>query len=104
MNPCHENDPVAVAPLSAEDTDSVFIVVDGSTVEVFADGGEVAMASRVYFDQGPIFNFEVTTTGEASIINAEAHYPDEYSSQGLPDLDELTQFNPDEDPHEGPVR
>ena len=104
MNPCHENDPVAVAPLSAEDTDSVFIVVDGSTVEVFADGGEVAMASRVYFDHGPIFNFEVTTTGEASIINAEAHYPDEYSSQGLPDLDELTQFNPDEDPHEGPVR
>lgn len=104
MNPYYAGEPAAVAPLSAEDTDSLFIVVDGSTVEVFADGGEVAMASRIYFEQSPIYNFEVTTTGEATIINAETHYPDEFSSDGLPDLDDLTEFDPDEDPHEGPVR
>lgn len=104
MNPYYEGEPIAVAPLSSEDTDSLFILVDGSTVEVFADGGEVAMASRVYFENGPIYNFEVTTTGEAIIINSEAHYPDDYSTVGLPDLDELTQFDPEEHPHEGPVR
>lgn len=104
MNPYYAGEPAAVAPLSAEDTDSLFIVVDGSTVEVFADGGDVAMASRVYFENGPIYNFEVTTSGDAIILNAEAHHADDYSTVGLPDLDELTQFDPEEHPHEGPVR
>ncbi|NLZ58658.1 MAG: glycoside hydrolase family 32 protein [Corynebacterium sp.] len=104
MNPYYEGDPVAMAPLSAEDTDSLFIIVDGSTVEVFADGGDVAMASRVYFENGPIYNFEVSTAGDATILNAQAHYPDDFSTVGLPDLDELTQFDADEHPHEGPVR
>lgn len=103
MNPYYANDPVAVAPLTAEDTDSLFIMVDGSTVEVFADGGYVSMASRVYFDHGPIYSFEVTTTGDAEILRSENHFPDDFSSLGLPDLDELTEFGEDE-PHEGPVR
>ncbi|AKK05551.1 beta-fructosidase, levanase/invertase [Corynebacterium mustelae] len=49
MNPHHSGDAVAVAPLGEDDTDAVTIVTDGSTVEVFADGGQVALASRVYF-------------------------------------------------------
>ena len=80
----------------------MFIVVDGSTVEVFADGGYVSMASRVYFNNSPFYEFEVTTTGGAKIVRQENHFPDDFSSVAL-DLDDLTEFDEDE-PHEGPVR
>lgn len=50
MNPHHEGDKSAVAKLREDDSDSLSIFVDGSTLEVFADGGQVAMASRIYFD------------------------------------------------------
>ncbi len=52
MNPYHSGDPVASASLAEGDTDSLSIFVDGSTLEVFADGGAVTMASRVYIDGG----------------------------------------------------
>lgn len=68
MNPHHSGDPVATAPLSEVDTDSLGIIVDGSVVEVFADGGAVAMASRVYID-GECTALEVDAQGEAEIIN-----------------------------------
>lgn len=103
MNPNHAGDPPAAAPLTAEDTDSLFIVVDGSTLEVFGDGGYVAMASRVYFEEGPISDFDVTLTGAAEIIRSEDHFPDDFSSVGLPDLDFLVEFGAEE-PHEGLVR
>lgn len=105
MNPNHAGDPHAIAPLTDDETDSLFIVVDGSTVEVFADGGYVSMASRVYFNNGPFSEFEVTTTGDASIIRQESHFPVDFSSVSL-DIDDLTalmQFDENE-PHEGPVR
>ena len=57
----------AVAPLAEGDSDSLTVVVDGSTVEVFADGGQVAMASRVYFDGG-CSSITATTDGDADII------------------------------------
>lgn len=104
MNPHYPDSPWAVAPLTAEDTDSMFILVDGSTVEVFADGGYVAMASRVYFDGGPISDFDVSITGDASVRRSSAIFPKQYSSSGLPDLDDLTEFNEDDDPDEGLVR
>lgn len=56
----------AVAPLAEDDSDSLTIVVDGSVVEVFADGGQVAMSSRVYFIGG-CSGFEVSTTGSATV-------------------------------------
>lgn len=66
MNQHHQDSDLAVAPLTEGDTDALTIVVDGSTVEVFADGGQVAMASRVYFN-GTIEEFEVSTSGDAEL-------------------------------------
>ncbi|MDO5032020.1 GH32 C-terminal domain-containing protein [Corynebacterium sp.] len=56
----------AVAPLVEDDTDALTVVVDGNTVEVFADGGQAAMASRVYFD-GYCSGIEVATEGGAEV-------------------------------------
>lgn len=66
MNEFHAGD----APMSVElregDSDTLTVIVDGSTVEVFADGGQVAMASRAYIKGGGA-NFDVHTEGEAVI-------------------------------------
>lgn len=98
MNPHHRDegplDEPAVATLEEGDTDSLSIFVDGSTVEVFADGGMVAMASRVYFDGGTP-RFEVEESGEARILRAFQHFPHDFSSAGLPE---------DFGEYEGPVR
>ena len=59
----------AVAPLREADSDSLTIVIDGSTVEVFADGGQVAMASRVYFEDG-FAGLDVTVEGDAEILRS----------------------------------
>ncbi|MFH0411757.1 GH32 C-terminal domain-containing protein [Corynebacterium sp. L4756] len=56
-----------IAPLADGDSDSLTVIVDGSTVEVFADGGQVAMASRVYFDGG-CTNIKATAHGDAEIV------------------------------------
>ena len=56
----------ATATLADGDSDTLTIIQDGSTVEVFVDGGLIAMASRVYFDGG-CSGMEVETTGEAVI-------------------------------------
>ena len=61
---------MARAPLAEGDSDSLTILVDGSTVEVFADGGAVAMASRVYVDGGAQ-DFRVSLEGEAQV---EKHF------------------------------
>lgn len=57
----------AIAPLADGDSDSLTVIVDGSTVEVFADGGQVAMASRVYFEGG-CSSITASTDGDAEII------------------------------------
>ena len=57
---------VAVAPLVPADTDSLTVIADGSTLEVFADGGSAALASRIYF-RGVCSGFAVTTTGDAVV-------------------------------------
>lgn len=62
----HTGEAPASAPLAEDDSDTLTVVVDGSTVEVYADGGQVAMASRVYFDGG-CGGFEVETSGDAVI-------------------------------------
>ena len=67
MNPLHAGESPAEAYLISADTDSLTIIVDGSTVEVFADGGVIAMASRVYFE-GICGGFDVTAEGGASIL------------------------------------
>ncbi|RSZ65476.1 glycoside hydrolase family 32 protein [Corynebacterium hylobatis] len=64
MNARYSGDPVAGTGLAEGDTDSLSIFVDGSTVEVFADGGAVTMASRVYFEGG-CSAIHVETDGEA---------------------------------------
>ncbi|WKS50008.1 GH32 C-terminal domain-containing protein [Corynebacterium propinquum] len=56
----------ATAELADSDSDSLTIIVDGSTVEVFADGGCVAMTSRVYF-AGGCSRIDASTTGAAKI-------------------------------------
>ncbi len=87
MNPHHEGDPVAEAALADGDSDSLSIFVDGSTVEVFADGGAVAMASRVYFEGG-CSSLRATTTDGAEILRSWDRGP--YSSGDLPDYGEPT--------------
>lgn len=63
----YANEPKAEAHLDECDSDSLTIVVDGSTVEVFADSGQIAMASRVYF-VGGCTGFRVSTEGDAQIL------------------------------------
>ncbi|WP_277102259.1 GH32 C-terminal domain-containing protein [Corynebacterium vitaeruminis] len=75
MNAFHSGDPVAVAPLHEDDTDAVTIIVDGSTVEVFADGGQAAMASRVYFN-GQCEEFVGTASKGATILREDSLFPE----------------------------
>ena len=56
----------AIAQLAEGDSDSLTVVVDGATVEVYADGGQVAMGSRVYFEKG-CSDVIVETSGDAVI-------------------------------------
>lgn len=69
MSP-HFSSSAVSAPITEGDTDSLTIIVDGSTVEVFADGGQVAMSSRAYFAKG-LSEFRVIPTGEAELIRQD---------------------------------
>lgn len=77
MNPQHEGDHVAEGPLIAADTDALTIIVDGSAVEVYADGGAMTMASRLYC-QNRITEFRVTTQGGAVIEQENSIFPLEF--------------------------
>ncbi|MGD7002477.1 GH32 C-terminal domain-containing protein [Corynebacterium halotolerans] len=101
MNRYHVGDHVAQAPLAEGDTDSLSLFVDGSTLEVFADGGAIAMASRVYLD-GSCREFRVRTEGQAEIIRSYERFPRNFDSSALPDYEE-NEFGED-DVDEGPVR
>lgn len=74
MNPVHQADVTAVAQLHEDDTDAITIVVDGPTVEVFADGGQVAMASRVYFE-GSCNEFRVHCSDRAELQRVDELRP-----------------------------
>lgn len=95
MNPNHIGDHIAEGPLIAADTDAMTIVVDGSTVEVFADGGAMAMASRVYFP-AEFEEFRVTHSASATIERQTDIFPFDYSvlqdfgEEDAPLEDELT--------------
>lgn len=60
------------APASAivgeEDEDNITVVVDSSTIEVFAGGGAVAMSSRIWPDGG-CSGIRVSASGEARVLN-----------------------------------
>lgn len=84
VNPHHAGDPAARAVLAEGDTDSLSIFVDGSTVEVFADGGAVTMASRVYFDGG-CSDIRVEVSGDAVLERHWQRSP--VSSGNLPHYD-----------------
>lgn len=84
VNPRHAGDPVAQAALTGDDTDSLSVFVDGSTVEVFANGGAVTMASRVYIDGG-CSDIRVETSGGAVLERYWERGP--VSSGNLPDYD-----------------
>ncbi|MEJ5927454.1 GH32 C-terminal domain-containing protein [Corynebacterium sp. H128] len=74
MNPNHTGDHVAEGPLIASDTDAITVIVDGSTVEVFADGGAMTMASRVY-TESRIVEFRATAYGSAVIEQQSSIFP-----------------------------
>lgn len=78
MNKHHQGDAVASAPLAEGDSDSLTIVADGSVVEVFADGGAVAMASRVYIDAAAP-TFRVSAEGGARVENSFERGPETIS-------------------------
>ncbi|MDO4927636.1 MAG: GH32 C-terminal domain-containing protein [Corynebacterium sp.] len=69
MSPHFSSNAVS-APITEGDTDSLTIIVDGSTIEVFADGGQVAMSSRAYFTNG-LAEFKVIPTGDADLIRQD---------------------------------
>lgn len=103
MNHHHTGDHVAQSPLAEGDTDSLSIFVDGSTVEIFADGGAIAMASRVYLDGG-VSKFQTETDGAAEIIRSYERFPSDFDSSSLPDYEgDENQFGSD-DVDEGVVR
>lgn len=102
MNPHHEGDHLAEAPLAEGDTDSLSIFVDGSTVEVFADGGAITMSSRVYIPGG-CREFNARTAGEGEIIRSYERFPHSYDTSLLPDYEQENDFGED-DTEEGMVR
>ena len=59
----------ATADLHDEDEDNITVIVDGSTVEVYAGGGSVVMSSRVWLD------------GDCSGIRTRAHNGAEIHSE-----------------------
>ena len=63
---CFADSEPATATLAEGDSDTLTIIQDGSTVEVFVDGGLIAMASRVYFEGG-CSGLRVETSGDAVI-------------------------------------
>lgn len=103
MNHHHTGDHVAQSPLADGDTDSLSIFVDGSTLEVFADGGAIAMASRVYIDGG-CREFRVETDGAAEIIRSYERFPGNFDSSALPDYEGDQNDFGDDDVDEGVVR
>ena len=56
------------------DTDTITVIADGSTVEVFADGGQVAMASRVYFN-GQCEEFHLHYTPGVTVLHTNVIAP-----------------------------
>ena len=68
MNPYHEGSEPAAASLEEADSDSLTVIVDGKTVEIFADSGQVTMASRVYIEGG-CSGLRPATTGNAEVAN-----------------------------------
>ncbi|QGU02391.1 Sucrose-6-phosphate hydrolase [Corynebacterium kalinowskii] len=93
MNPNHEGDHIAEGPLIAADTDALTIIVDGSAVEVFADGGAMTMASRLYA-QSRIVEFRTTAVGSAVIEQQSSTFPLDFPKfhgmePALPGEDEL---------------
>lgn len=103
MNSRHTGDHVAQAPLTDLDTDSLSIFVDGSTVEVFADSGAIAMASRVYI-HGGCHEFRARTEGEAEILRSYERFPRNFDSSSLPDYDDRENDFGEDDFNEGVVR
>ncbi|MCK7637977.1 GH32 C-terminal domain-containing protein [Corynebacterium pygosceleis] len=92
MNPVHRGDAVASGPLADADTDSLTVIVDGSTVEVFVDGGVAALASRVYFTGG-CGGFTVRTDGDARVLRTMDLSPLPHDSTGLGEVEDG--FDPD---------
>ncbi|WIM68568.1 GH32 C-terminal domain-containing protein [Corynebacterium breve] len=59
-------DAPATAPLADDDEDNISIVVDGNTLEVYAGGGAVVMASRIWPHNG-IHGIRVRASEDATI-------------------------------------
>lgn len=62
-----DGNPVS-AQLDDDDEDHITVIVDGSTLEVYAGGGAVTMASRFWPEGGPA-DLRVAAAGEAEIVN-----------------------------------
>lgn len=72
INPNHQGDPIALAECLPE---QLSIITDGSTVEIFANGGHITMASRIFFEGGSIEKFHASTTGKAHIGHCTTNGP-----------------------------
>ena len=58
----------ASATLGDDDEDNITILVDSSTIEVFAGGGAAAMSSR-FWPEGGCSGIRISTSGEAQVLN-----------------------------------
>lgn len=77
----HRESEPTVAPLAEGDTDTLSVFVDGSAVEVYADGGSVTMTSRILFSGG-CSGLRVRTEGAATILTSFSPGPDRISAPG----------------------
>lgn len=59
---------VAEAEIGEDEEDTITVIVDGSTLEVYADGGAVVMSSRIWPENGCI-GIRSRAKGDASILN-----------------------------------
>ncbi|AKK10831.1 glycoside hydrolase family 32 protein [Corynebacterium uterequi] len=75
MNPYHSDRGAVSMAVCEDDTHSMSIFVDHSTVEVFTDGGEAALASRVYIKGSGVPALSVRATGGASIEQSYNYRP-----------------------------
>lgn len=89
MNRFHDDEDATSAPVERSDSHSLSVIVDGSTVEVFADGGEAALASRAYI-VGGLPSFRVSTSGGAEIDRSYEHSPNTPNTAILADMAALT--------------
>ncbi|AZA13258.1 glycoside hydrolase family 32 protein [Corynebacterium choanae] len=96
INPLYEHDLPAIAPLQRREDPSLTLLVDGATLEVYADSGAAALASRVE-STARLVQAVVTTRGETAEVGEVFQwrpYEEEFIDDASIDAIDDRQFDP----------